>query len=77
LELVKSFHPDKFFKDADELFSESMFTAYKKDGEIYSIIPTKYACDSMKVLMNKFDPFSPDTCTESQYNELIEDIITQ
>jgi hypothetical protein len=34
-----------------------MFEAYKKDGEKYLIKPTKYACDKMKEISNKFDPF--------------------
>ena len=77
MELLKSFHPDNFFHDAQETFSQSMFTAYKKEWNTYSIIPTKYACDSLKVLMNKFDPFSPNNCTDSQYRDIVEDFIIQ
>jgi hypothetical protein len=77
MKVLKSFNPDLLFKDAQDLFAKPMFTAYKKEGEVFHIIPTKYACDSLKVLANKFDPFSPDSCTDSQYDEIVEELITQ
>lgn len=77
MKIIKTFNPDVLFNDAQQLFSKPMFTAYKKEGEKFHIIPTKYACDSLKVLANKFDPFSPNNCTDSQYNEVIKDLLTQ
>jgi hypothetical protein len=77
MKVLKSFSPDLLFNDAQELFSKPMFTAYKKEGDVFHIIPTKYACDSLKVLANKFDPFSPNSCTDSQYDEIVEDLLTQ
>jgi hypothetical protein len=71
MEMVKSIHPDNLFNDAKVLFAKPMFTAYKKQWETYSIIPTKYACDTLKVLANKFDPFNPDSCTGDQYDNFI------
>lgn len=76
MNFIQSLDPDTFFSDAEQLFSQSMFTAYKKEAEVYSLIPTKYACDIMKDLMNKFDPFSPNSCTQWQYQDLIEDIVS-
>lgn len=75
IEMIKSIHPDKFFSDAKVLFAKPMFTAYKKTWDKYSIIPTKYACDSLKVLANKFDPFNPDSCTGDQYDDFIKDML--
>lgn len=77
MEMLQSFHPDNFFNDAEKLFLKPMFTAYEKKWDVYSIIPTKYACDSLKVLTNKFDPFSPNSCTDSQYKDIIKDIISE
>jgi hypothetical protein len=77
MKIVKSFNPDLLFNDAHDLFSKPMFTAYKKENDVFHIIPTKYACDSLKVIANKFDPFSPNSCTENQYNDIIEDLLTQ
>lgn len=76
MNLIKSIHPDYFFKDMENLFSQPMFTAYKKEWIKYSIIPTKYACDSLKVLANKFDLFNPDSCSDGQYENFIKDMLS-
>lgn len=57
------------------MFSKSMFSPYKKDWSKYYIIPTKYACDKIKELSNAFDPFNPKTCSDSQYDDMIKDVM--
>ena len=70
-ELVENFNLKKIFGDWGKLSSGSFFKAYKKDGERYFLIPTKYACDTIKYLMNKFDPLNWKKCSEWQYEDLL------
>ncbi|MDR2640168.1 MAG: hypothetical protein LBC61_02275 [Candidatus Peribacteria bacterium] len=35
---------------------------------------TKYACDSAKKLENRFDPFNGDSCSDTQYKNLLLDL---
>jgi hypothetical protein len=51
-----------------------LFKAYKKEGSKFYLIPSKYGCDTAKTLAQKFDPFNGNTCTDSQYNDLLKDI---
>lgn len=71
MQILKSFSPAKIFSDAHKLMEKPLFTAYKKQGERYYIIPTKQACDVMKKAMNTFDPFHGDNCTQGQYESFI------
>jgi len=48
-----------------------MFKAYEKNGDKYSLIPTKYACDKFKELNAKFDPWNGSTCSDSQYERML------
>lgn len=71
--IMKSFSPSNLISDWRDIVWEPMFKAYKKLWNRYYIMPTKYACDSMKELANKFDPFNWKECSESQYNSILED----
>lgn len=60
--------------DTKELLKKPLITAYKKEENKYYLKPTKHACDQFKKLANKFDPFSPDSCTDNQYQDLLDDM---
>jgi hypothetical protein len=51
-----------------------MFEVSGKERNKYYLIPTKYACDKAKELMNKFDPFNGKKCSQSQYEDMIEEL---
>ncbi len=72
--IIKSLSPKNLLSQWEVILSEPMFRAYKKQGDRYYVIPTKYACDTIKQLANKFDPFNGSTCTQWQYENLLEDI---
>lgn len=45
----------------------------KTDEGMYLLEPTKHFCDSMKREMQVFDPFGGDTCSQRQYENMLED----
>ncbi len=67
LESLKNLNPSK-------ILSQPLLKAYKKQGNRYYLIPTKYACDTLKELSNVFDPFNGSKCSESQYNNFLEEM---
>ncbi len=74
-ELLSNFNSQNFFADLNTSAQKSFFTAYKKIDETYYIIPTQYACDSIKSLSGVFDPFAGKTCSESQYDDLLKNFL--
>lgn len=74
LNILKSLTPNKILSDWKTVLSNPMFEAYKKDGEKYYLKPTKYACDKVKETLNKFDPFNWSSCSEGQYENMLEDL---
>lgn len=74
-ELLSNFNSQNFFADLHTSAQKSFFTAYKKIDETYYIIPTQYACDSIKSLSGVFDPFAGKTCSESQYDDLLKNFL--
>ena len=75
MKLLESFAPQKILSDGKVYFSKPFFTPYKKEGNKYYLVPSKYACDTAKEFMNKFDPIHGKTCSTSQYNDLVKDIL--
>ncbi|MDQ7023633.1 MAG: hypothetical protein Q9M97_09150 [Candidatus Gracilibacteria bacterium] len=71
---LKNLNPSNILKQGKIIASKPLFTAYKKEGNKYYLIPSKYGCDTAKILSNTFDPFNGNTCTDSQYQDLLEDI---
>ena len=75
MDMLKNLNPQNILSDWRKILSKPMFKAYKKIGNKYYLIPTKYACDSMKELSGKFDPFNANnSCSESQYNNMLKDL---
>jgi len=60
-------------KQGNSIVSKPLFTAYKKEGNKFYLIPSKYGC-AAKTLAKKFDPFNGNTCTQGQYQDLLDDI---
>ncbi len=58
----------------ETILSQAMFEAYRKEGDKYYIQPTLYACSEAKKLMNKFDPFYWDICSQNQYEDMLEEM---
>ena len=71
---IKQFTPQNILKQGNEIVKKPLFKAYKKEWNKYYLIPSKYGCDIAKKLSKSFDPFNWNTCTESQYKDLLEDI---
>jgi len=75
-EYINAFNSEKLFADLSTYSDKSLFSAYKKIDNDYYIIPTKYACDSIKELSNVFDPFSGNTCSENQYKDMLSEFLS-
>jgi hypothetical protein len=52
-----------------------MFRAYEKNGNRYSLVPTKEACNKFKKLNAPFDPFNGSTCSDSQYKDMLKKLV--
>ncbi len=74
MKIVRGFSPESMLSEWNEIAGKPLFKAYKKEGNKYYIIPTKYACDTAKELLNKFDPFNGSSCTQGQYEDMLADI---
>ncbi len=74
LNIIRSLNPKLLYNDLKNTLAKPIITAYKKEWNRYYLKPTKYGCDKIKELSNKFDPFSPKTCTEKQYNDLLKEL---
>lgn len=70
-EMLEKFNLPKILNDGKEALWKPMFKAYKKEGDKYSLTPTKYACDKFKELTSKFDLINGSKCSESQYESMI------
>ena len=75
LALIRGFNPQSMLADMKEIMKEPLFQVDEMQGNLYILVPTKYACDTWKALMKKFDPiFGSDTCSEWQYEKLVRDM---
>lgn len=74
MQILNSLTPAKIISEGKSILSKPMFEAYGKVDNKFLLKPTKYACDKMKELSNKFDPFNWTSCTDSQYKKLIKDL---
>lgn len=72
--LMRWLSPQSLSSEGNKIMSEPMFRAYKKQGNKYSIVPTLYACSTIKELAQKFDPFFGEDCTEWQYQDFLWDL---
>jgi hypothetical protein len=71
LENLKNLNPSKIMADSKRILEKPMFRAYKKEGYKYFLVPTKYACNKLKELSARFDPWNGSTCSDSQYEKII------
>ena len=71
--MLERLNPSLAMNNLRLMASTPMFTALGKKDDRYVLVPSKAACDIMKELANKFDPFNWDTCSESQYEKMIKD----
>lgn len=74
LEMLKNFKPATIINDVDEFFWKALFEAYQKDWDNYIIIPTKHACEQVKKIGWKFDPFSFEECSDWQYENMVDKV---
>jgi hypothetical protein len=74
LNILKALTPSKILSEWKTVLSTPMFEAYKKDWDKYYLKPTKYACDTVKETLNKFDPFNWSSCSEWQYEDMLKEL---
>ena len=69
---LRSFDPSAIVSEMRTMMSEPLFQVDEKIWDTYILVPTKFACDSVKKLGWRFDPFfSNEECSESQYKKLV------
>jgi len=76
IEMMKSFNSDSLFSSADKLLSQSLLKPYKKEWNKYYLLPTKKACDTMKYISSKVEWYGSSSCSDSDYNFLVKEIIS-
>lgn len=76
LNMIKNFDIKNVFTESDTILSQPLFTPYKKSGDKYLLVPSKYACDTYFELDKKFNfsnPwYTPQTCTQWAYQKFVE-----
>ncbi len=72
--ILNNLSPNAILRDWKVALSQPMFKPYKKEGDRYYLMPTKYSCDKLMETYNKFYPFIHETCSESQYNDMLEEL---
>jgi len=72
--MLKKLNPANIKSDLNWLLEKPLFEAYKKEWDKYYIRPTKYSCDKLKEIWNKFDPFNGIDCSDSQYKNTLTQI---
>ncbi len=67
-------------KDLSEIIDttteKKLFEAYAMKSDSYLIRPTKEFCSLIKQTLAIFDPFSPSSCSDSQYKKMLKDFST-
>ena len=74
LKNIRKINPKKIIADSQNILSQSFLEAYNKTWDKYYLKPTRYACDKIKELSDKFDPVNGKKCSDSQYNDLLEEV---
>jgi len=60
----------------DTTTEKKLFEAYAMKSDSYLIRPTKEFCSLIKQTLAIFDPFSPSSCSDSQYKKMLKDFST-
>lgn len=75
LEMLKSFQAQSFLNQVDTKLQTPFFTTYKKVGNKYLLVPTKFACDTFFEVDQKLNMskswYTPQTCTEAVYKKVV------
>jgi len=78
-EYIKNFSLGNFLLEAESVLSKPLLTTYKKSGNKYLLVPTKYACDTYFELDKKLNFsnswYTPQTCNESTYKSFVKEFI--
>lgn len=74
INMLKNFNPKTMFWQAESVLEKPLFKAYSKDWDKYYLTPTKYACDKYKEIISKFDPWNWNSCSDSQYEKMLEEL---
>ena len=56
LSLLANWNPENMLADIREIMKRPLFEVDEMQGSLYILIPTKYACDTGKMLTRRFDP---------------------
>lgn len=72
---LNNFNLDSFLEKSKHISEQPFLKAYKKEGNTYSLIPTQYACKTIKENMSKIYSYIGSDCNNSQYEELLTEFI--
>lgn len=74
---IKKANPETIKAYLSIILSDNMLKAYKKEGNKYYLIPTKYACDTYYKVQNEIwklnSWYEPNSCTDLVYSKLVYD----
>lgn len=81
LDMMKNFQPNSIISQAETILSKPLLQTYKKSGDKYLLVPTKYACDTYFELEQKFNFsnrwYTPKTCSEATYKSFVKEFIKE
>lgn len=75
LEILWGISQNNINTQIDAMMAEPLLEAYASEGNTYMLRPSMYFCNMGKSLSSVFDPFyDNDTCSESQYQDMVEEM---
>ena len=72
LEALKEVSPENVGTHIRTSGEKPWFVVTGKQNTSYTLVPSIHFCTMMKQALNVFDPFSGDTCTNTQYKDMLE-----
>lgn len=74
--MLNNFSLNTFLDETKRISQKPLLKAYKKEGNTYSLVPTKFACQTAKENLYKIYSFIEKDCSEDQYKELLEEFVS-
>lgn len=75
IEILENFNQWSMTQEMQRVFGTALFEAYDIQADEYLLRPTKHFCDIWKELIWVFDPFGGKNCSDSQYQDMLDELL--